>query len=111
MPTPRRKRCPMSDSVEVVYSPDTGHSCHLPDDWPPLGTIAQCLTCCRYWTFGYTEYSWGPVWHRVRWWHFRARRIIRRWESGKGIVSDQDIANVIYTVAAANAAEKAEEGK
>lgn len=62
-----------------VYIADDDHYCHLPERHSrPVGSIWRCDECGDYFAFGYTEDSWGPVWYRVRWWHFRLRRAIRR---------------------------------
>lgn len=61
-----------------VFVADISHLCNTPERWSrPVGSIWRCDDCGTHWLFGYTENSWGPVWHMVRWWHFRARRIIR----------------------------------
>jgi ribosomal protein L37AE/L43A len=68
------------DDMGMVYTPDEEHFCALPDRngmREHIGAIWQCDDCGTYFAFGYTEDSWGPVWYRVRWWHFRIRRRIR----------------------------------
>ena len=61
-----------------VYVAEEEHYCQLPDRYSrPSGSIWQCDECGTYYQFGYTENSWGAVWYPVRWWHFRARRLIR----------------------------------
>lgn len=76
-----------------VYVPEYGHVCHRPanpaiDDEGhrryPVGSIWKCDQCGLYWHFGYTDESWGPVWHQVTWWNWGLRWRIRRLERGRG---------------------------
>lgn len=61
-----------------VYIASPPHLCGTPEKHSrPVGSIWRCDECGTHWHFGYTHDSWGPVWHEVRWWHFRIRRTIR----------------------------------
>lgn len=66
-----------------VYIAPSEHYCNPPERWSRRpGSIWLCDDCGTYWTFRYTENSWGPVWTRVRWWHFEARRRIKESRDG-----------------------------
>lgn len=61
-----------------VHIAEPQHLCNAPERYSrPSGSIWRCDDCRTYWHFGYTEDSWGPIWSRVRWWHFRIRHTIR----------------------------------
>lgn len=61
-----------------IYVAPAPHCCQTPEKYSrPVGSIWLCDECGTYYRFGYNESSWGPVWTRVRWWNFRAKRLIR----------------------------------
>lgn len=69
---------PKDITMPDVYIADEPHLCNTPPRHSrPAGSIWRCDECGTYWHFGYTDDSWGPIWHEVRWWHRHIRRQIR----------------------------------
>ena len=73
-------------SVRAVFTAPEPHTCPMArwgantKDEYPYGSILLCEDCGTYWVRKNTYELWVEYWHPVKWWEFRERRLIRKWE-------------------------------
>lgn len=75
----------MSDQGEVIYTAPVPHICEMANwgrkERHPYGSIIKCSECSTYWVRKNSYEHWVEYWHPVKWWEFKERRIIKKWEA------------------------------
>lgn len=67
--------------VTTIYDPPEPHACpilHWGRTDHTYGTIVRC-ECGQYWVRKNSYDYWVEYWQRVKWWHRKERKLIRKW--------------------------------